>query len=127
MQMRHLDEYLPLPYLIGTVSSDVFESPFAAVNPQGFRDCLAPLKARSYNTAAAFTLQKISRVYPFTSELPCPQEILPGRAACCAPLTPPLRSHYFYAAGVSFYVQHTIEKAFRGPIPLLSEISLYKR
>ena len=48
--MRHLNRYLRLPYLIGTVSSDVSESLFAAVNPQGFRDCLAALKGRTYNT-----------------------------------------------------------------------------
>ena len=127
--MRHLNRYLRLPYLIGTVSSDVSESRFAAVNPQGFRDCLAALKGRTYNTTTNTitppppTLQAISIVYPFNSELLCPQEILPGRAACRAPVAPPSRRHYFYAAGVSFSVQHTIEKAFRGHIPLLSEVS----
>ncbi len=177
--MRHLNRYLQLPYLIGTVLSDVSESPFAAVNPQAFRGCLAALKARTYTTTNNNTttntitppppppaLQTISKVYPFivklrinwalsnslntynrhsdwntnwkfvvrmclfifrihyTSELICPQEILPGWAACRAPLAPPSRRHYFYAAGVSFCVPHTIEKAFRGHIPLLSEVSL---
>ena len=155
--MRHLNRYLRLPYLIGTVSSDVSESRFAAVNPQGFRDCLAALKGRTYNTTTNTitpppTLQIISRVYPFivkfrinwalsnslntynrhsdwntnwkfvvrmclfifrihyTSELLCPQEILPGRAACRAPVAPPSRCHYFYAAGVSFSVPHTLSE-----------------
>ena len=45
MQMRHLDKYLPLPYLIGRVSSDVSELPFAGVNSRGFR-CCCPLSKR---------------------------------------------------------------------------------